>query len=171
MAEDHQGECAAMAEAGEAHKKLDPFVGTFKATVKIWMGPGEPHVSTGTMVNSWDLDGRFLKQHYAGDAQEGPFPNFNGRGYWGYNTITSKYEGFWIDTASTVMQTEAGDLDGTGKVWTMVGETTMPGADKPLKKRSVITLEDNDRHSMEMYFTGPDGNEAKGMEIQYERTA
>ena len=148
MAEDHQGECAAMAEPDEAHKKLDPFVGTFKATVKIWMGPGEPHVSTGTMVNSWDLDGRFLKQHYTGDAQEGPFPNFHGRGYWGYNTTTNKYEGFWIDTASTVMQTEVGELDGTGKVWTMFGETTMPGADKPMKKRSVIRLEHNDRHSM-----------------------
>jgi hypothetical protein len=28
---------------------------------------------------------------------------------------------------------------------------------------------DDDHHSMEMYFEGPEG-EAKGMEIQYERT-
>ena len=40
MAEDHQGGCAAMAGPSEAHKELDPFVGTFKATVKIWMGLG-----------------------------------------------------------------------------------------------------------------------------------
>ncbi len=27
--------------------RLEPFVGTFKAVVKLWMGPGEPMVSTG----------------------------------------------------------------------------------------------------------------------------
>jgi len=168
MAEEHQGGCAAMAGPAEAHKELDPFVGTFKATVKIWMGPGEPHVSTGTMVNSWELDGRFLKQHYTGDAQEGPFPNFHGRGYWGYNTATKKYEGFWIDTASTEMQTQVGDVDATGRIWSMVGDMTDPQG-KTIKKRSVITLEDNDHNKMEMFFSGPDGKEFKGMEIRYER--
>jgi hypothetical protein len=38
-----------------------------------------------------------------------------------------------------------------------------------MKKRSVITLKDKDHHSMEMFFTGPDGKETKNMEIQYVR--
>ena len=50
----------------------------------------------------------------------------------------------------------------------MVGEMTDPTGNK-MKKRSVITLQDNDHHKMEMFFAGPDGNEAKGMEISYER--
>jgi len=43
-----------------------------------------------------------------------------------------------------------------------------PGA--PTQKRSVITLHDNDHHTIEMFFTGPDGNEFKAMEIAYART-
>ena len=54
--------CAQMGALEDAHKRFEPFVGTFKAEVKMWMGPGEPHVSTGVMINTLDLGGRFLKQ-------------------------------------------------------------------------------------------------------------
>lgn len=50
----------------------------------------------------------------------------------------------------------------------MVGEITDPKGHK-VKKRSVITLEDRDHQTMEMFFSGPDGSEFKGMEIRYER--
>ena len=164
----HEG-CAEMGALADAHKKLDAFVGTFTAEVKLWMGPGEPHVSTGMMENALDLDGRFLRQTYKGDPGDGPFQNFEGRGFWGYNTVTKKYEGFWIDSASTGMQNEVGDVDDSGKVWTMSGEMTNPQTGQPMKKRSVITLQDNDHHKMEMFFSGPDGDESKGMEINYTR--
>lgn len=164
----HEG-CADMGALGDAHKKLDPFVGTFAAEVKLWMGSGEPHVSTGVIENALDLDGRFLRQTYRGDPGDSPFPNFEGRGYWGYNTVTNKYEGFWIDSASTAMQNEVGDVDESGKVWTMIGEMTNPQSGQVMKKRSVITLQDNDHHKMEMFFSGPDGDESKGMEINYTR--
>lgn len=167
----HTDACAQMGATVEQHKSLEPFVGTFKAQVKLWMGPGDPHVSTGVMTNSFELDGRFLKQVYQGDDMEGPFPNFQGRGYWGYNTTDKQFEGFWIDSASTMIQTEKGSVDASGKVWTMVGEMTDPQSGGKMKKRSVITLTDNDHHKMEMYFSTPNGDESKGMEITYERTA
>jgi len=162
-------ECGAMGGVVEAHKALEPFVGKFKSEVKIWMGPGDPIVSTGLMINTLDLGNRFLHQVYKGDEAEGAFPNFEGRGYWGYNTFINKYEGFWIDTASTMMQTESGDLDGTGKVWTMTGQIPNPQVGGMMTKKSVITLEDDDHHTLTMFFVAPDGNEFKGMEIRYER--
>lgn len=162
-------DCAEMSATSEEHKRFEPFVGTFKAEVKLWMGPGEPLVSTGIMVNELDLGARFLKQVFTGDPNDGPFPSFEGRGFWGYNTTEKKYEGFWIDSASTLMQTESGDVDKNGSVWTMRGEMIDPQTGGKLKKRSIITLEDNDHHSMEMYFTTPDGTESKAMEIRYER--
>lgn len=168
--EQHESECGGMPGPGPEHKLLDPFVGRFKATVKLWMGPGDPMVSTGTMVNAWELGGRFLQQVYKGDPGPGPFPNFEGRGYWGFNTVTRKYEGMWIDTACTFMQNEVGTVDGSGKVWTMIGEMADPsGSGKNMTKRSVIKLMDKDRHSMEMYFTMPGAPEQKSMEIQYVR--
>lgn len=162
---------AAMAAPSEEHERLEPFVGTFKAEVKMWMGPGDPAISTGVMVNELDLGGRFLRETYTGDPSEGPFPEFEGRGYWGYNKVTGKYEGFWIDTASTVMQSETGDVDDSGKVWTMVGEMDNPQTGQKMKKKSVITLVDDDHHRMEMFFEGPDGSEMKGMEIRYVRAS
>ena len=50
----------------------------------------------------------------------------------------------------------------------MKGSMTNPQTGQPMAKRSVVTLIDNDRHSMEMYFESPEG-EMKGMEIQYTR--
>jgi hypothetical protein len=156
---------------GAEHERLRPFAGTFRATVKIWMGPGEPQESTGTMQSSFQLGGLYLHQDYEGDRTDGPFPCFLGKGYWGFNTISGTYEGFWIDNASTMMQLETGDVDSGGKVWTMHSELTNPQTGRPMKRRSVITLVDNDHHTMEMYFAGPDGNDVKNMEISYERSA
>ena len=168
MTDSTHEELAQMAATTEEHERLKPFIGTFRAEVKMWMGPGEPMVTTGTMVNEPDLGGRFLRQTYTGDEAEGPFPNFEGRGYWGYNNVTGQFEGFWIDTASTMMQTEKGGVDGSGRVWTMVGIMPNPQTGEDIVKKSVISLHDDDHHSMAMYFETPEG-ESKGMEIAYAR--
>ncbi len=157
--ENKQTDFAAMSAPTADHERLTPFVGTFRAEVKIWMGPGDPNVSTGTMTNTFELGGRFLRQEFKGDPNDGPFPAFEGHGYWGFNKATGKYEGFWIDNASTIMQVDKGDVDDSGKRWEMKGEM----------KRSVITLDDEDHHSIEMFFTRGD-QESKEMEIRYTRS-
>lgn len=159
-----------MGKPGPEHEKLAPFVGEFRARVKLWMGPGDPVQSTGTMTNTRDLGGLYLRQQYQGDPGEGPLPAFEGRGFWGYNKTTRKYEGFWIDNASTSMQIETGSSDATGKVWTMVGNVRNPRTGEPMMKRSVITLKDNDHHRIEMFFES-DGRESRAMEIDYTRSA
>lgn len=160
-----------MPAPAKEHQVFKPFEGKFRAQVKMWMGPGEPMVSTGTMVNSLELSGLYLRQDYIGEAQDGPFPSFEGKGFWGYNTTLKRYEGFWIDNASTTMQWEHGQADPNGKVWEMHSEMVCPQTHQNFKKRSVITLIDQDHHKMEMFFTGPDGNEMKNMEISYTRVA
>lgn len=167
MSEKSQG-AMTIPEPGPEHDRLKPFEGKFRARVRLWMGPGDPVVSTGTMTNSFDLGGRFLRQDYRGDPGEGPFPDFEGRGFWGYNTTTKRYEGFWIDNVSTMMQTEAGDVDDSGKVWTMTGEMPDPQSGEMMNRRSVITLQDSDRHKLEIFFSKA-GREFKAMEIDYER--
>lgn len=167
MSEHQEMECAPTGPV-EQHEHFKQFVGTWKAEVTMWMGPGDPMQSTGTMVNTLDLGGRYLKQDYKGDADDGPFPNFEGRGFWGYNDVTGKYEGFWIDNASNQMATEQGDYNASTKSWTMLGQMTMQGG-ASCAKRSVITVISEDEHTMEMFFTGPDGNESKGMQIHYTR--
>ncbi len=159
--------CMKAATPGEPHQKLDQFAGTWKAITKHWMQPGaEPIVGGGTMTNTWVLGNRYLRQDYRDANAEKPF---EGTGYWGYNNITGRYEGLWIDTMGTGMMSDVGDCDGAGKVWTMQGEAEFPAAGQKMTKRSVITVHDHDHHTMEMFFTGPDGNEFKSMEIEYTR--
>lgn len=154
---------------GLEHARLKPFEGTFRATVKLWMGPGDPMVQHGTMVNSLQLGGLYLFQDYTGDPSPGPFPAFLGKGYWGYNTFSKKYEGFWIDNASTMMQLEKGDVDASGKIWTMKSAFEHPQSGQTMTKRSVIRLIDRDHNDMTTYMAGPDGNEFRSMEIIFVR--
>jgi hypothetical protein len=136
----------------------------------MWMGGPDPMVSTGTMTNTLELGGRFLHEVYQGDACDGPFPDFQGRGYWGYNTTDNRYEGVWIDTACTHIGTEHGQVDDSGKVWTMLGTMTNPQTGQPMQKKSIITLHDDHSHEMEMLFEcSPGGEWNKGMHISYTR--
>lgn len=159
---------AAMTARTEDHERLAPFAGTFTAQVKLWVGPGDPIVSTGTMVSELDLGGCYLKQTYTGDPNDGQIPSFEGRGYWGYNTVAKRYEGFWIDNGSTIMQTDTGQVDATGTVWTMTGEMTNPQTGATMTKRTVITLVGTNTHRLEMYFDTGEG-ESKALEIAYTR--
>ena len=121
------------------------------------------------MTNSFQVDNLYLHQEYQGDSASPHGPTFVGRGYWGYNFGSGKYEGFWIDNASSIMQTETGSVDQSGKVWTMTSEIVNPRDGTLMKKRSVIELVDNDRHSMESFMTGRDGKEVRTMSIEYVR--
>ena len=47
---DQESSGGMMHQPGAEMDRLKPFIGTFAAQVKLWMGPGEPMVSTGTMV-------------------------------------------------------------------------------------------------------------------------
>src|SRR5438046_2513087 len=55
------------ATPGEAHMKLEPLVGTFSATVKLWSDPTRPpEESSGAARNSWALENRFVQEQFEG---------------------------------------------------------------------------------------------------------
>lgn len=155
---------------GAEHKLLKPFEGTFRAKVSLWMGPGDPVIHHGVMVSAFQVGGLFLHQDYVGDAAPGPWPAFLGKGYWGFNSTTKLYEGFWIDNASTMMQLETGTVDTCGKVWTMQSTFVHPHIGQQVTKKSIIRLIDNDHHEMTTFIIGPDGKETRTMQIDYVRS-
>ncbi|HED54235.1 MAG TPA: DUF1579 domain-containing protein [Phycisphaerales bacterium] len=161
-------DCEMMAEPRAEHKQLEKFVGTWRSKVQLWMGPGEPMQSAGTMVNTMDLGGRFLKQVYTGDSENSDFPDFAGRGFVGFNAFTNQYEGFWIDTAGTQMSFESGSFDQASNSWTMTGKVDM-GPGNKVAKRSVITIINDNEHTLEMFMDTPDAGETKVMHIHYTR--
>src|SRR5215813_6335859 len=56
----------ALAEAGKPgpeHKKLEPFVGDWDVTVKLWTNPGQPPAEAkGTAQRKWIMGGRFVQE-------------------------------------------------------------------------------------------------------------
>ena len=156
---------AALAATGPQHESLARFAGTWRAEVKFWMDPAQPpQVSRGTMTNMLVLGGRFLQQEYRDDAGM-----FEGRGFWGYNTIDQRYEGVWIDSMATFFQIEHGQHDPAADTYTMVGTMTDPTSRRPMRKRSVIVYRGPNEHTLEMFFEGQAGRENKAMEIRYTR--
>lgn len=156
----------------EDHRRFESLAGAFDAEVRFFMGPGEPVVSTGTMVNQLILDGRFLRQEFQGDLPTGVDPRmqpFSGQGFLGYNSVDKRYESAWIDNASTLIQVESGQVDAAGREWNFYSSMTNPQSGGAMEKRSILTLRDENNHSMEIWFREPDGPEIRTMEIRYSR--
>lgn len=151
------------------HGRLDPFAGSFHTEIRIWTDvDAEPLILTGAMTNTWQLEGLFLQQEYVGEADP-PASAFRGKGFWGFNTTTQRYEGFWIDNASSTMQFEYGSVDDSGKVWQMHGEFVSPQTGETMQKRSQITLIDEVHHQVQVFFKAGESSEVLAMEMRYTR--
>lgn len=156
-------------QPGTEHEALKPFEGIFRATVSIYMGETDPMVTHGNMTNRFQLGGFFLQQLFVGDLGPDGVSRFEGHGYWGFNQSTRMYEGFWIDTASSIMQNETGHVDATGMIWTMESSLPNPQSGGTIVKRSIITLVDDNRHTMESLMSIDGQPEARTMFLDYIR--
>jgi hypothetical protein len=157
---------AKIAAPGENHRKLDAFVGTWNTTVTMWMAPGAPPASSsGTSKNSWALGGRYLEQRY-----EGSFvgQKFSGVGYTGYDNVTKKWWGTWIDSMSTGIMVSEGKMEGES-VWHFDARSADPMTGQMMDVKEKITIKDKDHHTMEMWMPGPDGKMFLSMQIDYAR--
>ena len=167
---DEKAVMEAMAKAGtpgDAHKKLDPMVGTFDTKAKMWMDPSKPAEETsGKTESKWVLGNRFVQETYEGTFMGQPF---SGMGYWGYDNITKKYTGTWMDSMGTAMMNSTGKMDASGKILTYTAMMNDPMTGKLCKITEKVTVTDNDHHMMEMWGPDPSGKNYKMMEITYVR--
>ena len=92
---------------------------------------------------------------------------FSGIGYTGYDNVTKKYIGTWMDTAGTSMMVSKGTM--AGKVMKATSTMPDPATGKMATLTMKTTVNDNDHYTMEMWGPGPDGKSYKMMEIDYTR--
>ena len=152
---------------GVQHKALEPLVGKFTVTTKMWMKPGEePKESTGTAEHTWVLGGRFLKMKVSGDIGGQTFEGF---GYLGYDNVAREYVSAWLDSMSTGIGRGAGQFDSSSKTLTEKGTFSCPmTGEKDMPFRSEWKI-GGDTLTYTMYYTGEEGKEVKGMEATYKR--
>lgn len=165
---------AAMMEAwqksmtpGAGHRRLEPLVGTFETTSKIWMQPGAPpSEGSGVSKHKWVLGGRYIEQSYRGKTMGMPF---QGVGYTGYDNVQKKYVGSWMDSMGTGIMTSVGTGKPSAKKMEFESTVADPVTGKNTKFRTIVRVKDNDRHSFEMWGKGPGGKEFRTMLIDYKR--
>lgn len=158
----------AAAEPGANHNLLDIFVGTWDVSANFDNGPGQPpETASGQMSNTWQLDGRWLKQDYTG--QMASLGAFRGLGYLGYDNLAKTYVATWMDTLSTTCLVSKGTFSEEKATFTFAGDFTAPGGEK-YKQKQVMTVLSPDRYTVTMYLAGPDGVEFKTGNLEYTRS-
>ncbi len=152
-----------LAKPGPAHAFMEPFVGDWDATSKMWMGPGEPEVSQGKSTMKWMLGGRFLHVTYEGTMQG---MKFEGSGVIGYDNFKKQYENVWIDNLGTALNISKGKAGADGK--SLVFTNVWDGPMGKIPGRMNYTILGKDKWKLEGWMT-MGGKETKSMEMAFTR--
>ena len=114
---------AAAGTPGEHHARLAETAGSWNMEVKMWMGPGDPMVSTGTAERKMILGGRVLMEEVTSSMMGG---TMNGIAMTGYDNVTGKLWSTWTDSTSTGLTSSEGTYDAETGVYTFHGEMPDP---------------------------------------------
>lgn len=148
---------------GEKQAELADSAGTWKSTVKSFMGPGEPMVSEATTTREMILGGRVLGERFEGEFMGQPFV---GRGFFGYDNARQMYWSVWMDSMSTGMMTAWGVWDEEKQAIVMEGTMTDPTTGEPMKVESVLRMPEPGKEIVEMWEPhGEHGEMVRTMEI------
>lgn len=153
-----------MAQPTAEHEVLKQDLGTWEASLSMWMGPDtEPMKMEGTETNR--MVGEFwLVSDFKGDFGGMPFA---GHGQTGYDQKAGKYVGSWVDSTNPYAMHMMGTYDKETKTFTFKSKGINPMGEEVLGK-SVLVYKDKDHRVLTMYDI-VDGEEVKTMQVEYER--
>lgn len=147
------------------HEYLKKYVGDWDVEVKSFPAPGaQPMVSQGVMKGQLLYGGRYVKTEFESTMMGMPF---QGMQIIGYDLFKKKYSAVWLDNMSTYFAPTTGTLDPAGKIYTETGVWPDPMTGGTSKVKIVTTWLTDGKYTFEMFMTGADGKEVKGLEITY----
>ena len=164
MSPEDMAKWAQYSTPGEHHEQLEPIIGRWNETIKLWFTPDAPPTEeTATSTAEWILDGRYIRHTHEGTMMGQPF---HGTEIFGYDNFGEEYVSIWIDNHSTAPMITRGTYDPATNTITMSGtyDDFMTGKEDQAI-RTVTHWEDADTFVYEMYGPGPDGQEFKMMEV------
>ena len=150
---------------GDAHAKLKAMEGDYDLVIRSWEGPGEPNVEKGKANRKMILGGRVMAEHV--DAKMHG-QAFTGHGMSGYDNVTGKHWSTWNDSMSTGVMVSEGTCDAAGTC-AFTGSYNDPITKGRTTARMTTRWTSPTVEVFEMYAPGPDGKEAKMMEITYSK--
>lgn len=166
---------------GPGHAALAPLVGTWHVTMGIYATMGrrdtDPPITSDDIVahREWVGDGRYLEDTTQGTIEGSRYWR---RGWLGYSNMDRDYEWVTIDALNSEMMSYASRRgSGPAKTISLDGVFTDQGvageqfAGKRIRMRTLIRIDDNDHHTIELYFTRPGDKERLATRATYTRTA
>jgi hypothetical protein len=155
----------ALAEAGKPgaeHQKLQPFVGDWTFTLRVWTDPIQPPAQvTGTVERRWILGGRFIQENVQGEYKG---KTFEALGLLGYDNAQKKFTAVRACGLCGTISQGLATCDDSGTKFVCAKEECCPLTGQKVQGRDEIRVENNDRIVMTMYRT-VQGKEVKAMEI------
>ncbi|MEM4987884.1 DUF1579 family protein [Collimonas sp. H4R21] len=166
---------------GAGHAAIAPLVGTWHVQMGIYGTLGrrddEPPITSDDIVarREWVAGGRYLEDTTEGSLEGARYWR---RGWLGYSNMDRRYEWVTIDAVNSEMMSYASSTgSGPQTAISLTGVFTDQGvageayAGKSIPMRTVIRIESNDRHTIELYFTRPGDKERLATRAVYTRTA
>ena len=150
---------------GPEHKILEMDVGTWDATVEIFVPGAEPMVSKGTETNTMGCGGLCLISDMKSTIGGAPF---HGHGTTAWDPAKKKYVGSWTDSISAGLSVSETTYDAASRTSTGWLEGPDPSG-KVVKQKGVVQYKDANNRVFTMYTVGPDGKEVQTMKISYVR--
>lgn len=153
---------------GEQHAHLAEREGTWNVSGKTWHSADAPadQFDVTSKIKSI-LDGRYIVEKVEGDFLG---EKFEGVGIFGYDNLTRKYVGIWIDNFGTGIQLMDGTASGDGKIIHWDGEQPNVMIGSYEKTHSIGKEISGDEFVYTSYGPSPDGDEIKQMEMHYTRS-
>ena len=148
---------------GPEHKKLEPLVGDWTFTLKLWTNPKEsPAEVQGTVERKWIMGGRFVQETIKGTCGRGK--TFEGLGLLGYDNAQKKFTATRACGLCGTISHGLATCNTSGTKFECVKEECCPLTGQKVKGRDEVLIEGNDRIVVNVFKTIAD-KEVKVMEI------
>jgi hypothetical protein len=146
----------ALADAGKPgaeHKKLEPFVGQWTFTMRLWTDPTQaPAELKGTIERKWIMDGRFVQETARGQcAMTGK--TFEGLGLLGYDAAQKKFTCVKACGLCGTISSGLVTCDSSGTRFVCVKEECCPLTAQKIKGRDEVVIESPDRIVVNVFKT------------------
>lgn len=124
---------------GEPHELLEPLIGEWDLTYRVWMTvEGEPVETYGSAVSRWILEKRFVRMVYQGEILG---RDFEGQRVIGYDNQAQEYVATWRDNLGTYTLLFKGRCDDVEcRQRTMTADFVDPVSNQSLKNKGIFHL-------------------------------
>jgi hypothetical protein len=150
---------------GPGHAALQPLVGTWRVQLSIHAtfgrSPDEPPIVSDDLrcTREWVADGRYLEDTTVGTAAGGLYWR---KGWLGHSNMDRRYEWVTIDAVNSDMMIygsasgcEARSPINLSGAFIDQGVSGEEHVGKSVGMRTLIQIDNNDRHTIELHFTPP----------------